>query len=643
MSDITQSVIASLEVQFSGNKKAVEDYLKSLQQSAKAHEQEKAIKDLEASFPTLPKETVIKVLNANKWDIDSCFVPLFELIEQQRLKEIEERKAREDKKKREVAEKKAKELFVLFQQIPQETIMKLLKEHQDDVEETAGALCKLVEEKDKKRAQTIQKPLMEDVLDIQMRVLVEKFPEFSRDQLRAALAENKGELQPTVKALLNHVEEQKRKELKLVFPNVSFEEIEIALAKAKRDKMSAARILSEVKTVQPPAVELKDSKVLQPVIIPPKIQDDITQQSIIIASTAAKMQEEDDKIAQQIFREKLENDISNKAVGILANMHVVPGTKPPLLPIQIDELKKQQPSTLPAPVDSHIQTSVNDPKPASDIVVTMKAGPVQVDVGSSFSVEFEITGKSSSSDWIGIFPVAAANKEYLTYQWRGKDEQKGKLTFAAPSEYGEYEFRYFCNKNYSHIAASNKVKVGPEIKLEAKLSEDSKKLHAKWTQLTGNTVHTSSWVGLFKKQETNNKGYVEFNYANKVDLVFTTPTKPGEYELRFFTNSYVDVARSNTFRIEGEDKMKATYKDGHVYVELDLVSVDASDRPWIGLYFVKETSDRRFRRYQGVKENKGTMDFVSPKTEGTYEARLYRNGTYDLVMKSNTFEIPNGH
>lgn len=639
--DVSQSIMVVLKEQFGSEQKAKE-YLQGMQQTANAHEQEKKVKELEACFPALPKEEVVRALKQNNWNVEACFVPLLNVAQQMAELELKKRKQIEEQKKKDAAEKQAKDLMEAFKQLPPNAVIKALEENHHDIEATAAALCKIVEENEKKNAKPAPPKPVE--YEIQMRVLVEQFPEFSQEQLRAALVKTNGKLQVAVNELLEQIEEQKRFDLQRLFPDLMLTEIDNALQKAKGNRMEAAKLLADIKAkqapIQPhPPVELKESKVLKPAPLPIDVQNLINQQSIMIVKDAEKQQKADEETVRDIFKEKLEQIISDQVIVQIVRSDLPPGTKPPLTVAEIDEMKKEKASVqpLPAPV---VETSSIETK--SDFAVVLKATPNQVDTGAQFTVEYEVTqGKSSPSDWIGIFPVAATNKEYLTYQWRAKDETKGKLTFATPAEYGEYEFRYFCNKAYSHIAASNRVKVGPEIKIDAKLSDDTKKLHVKWTQIAGNT-YTRSWVGLFKKQETNSKAYIAYDYANKMDLVFDTPVKAGEYEFRFFTNSYVDVARSNVIRIEGEDKLSANYKDGCVFVDLDLVSVDANDKAWIGLYFTTEKSDRRFRRYQPLKENKGTLKFTSPKTQGTYEARLYCNG-YEFIKKSEPFDIPNGH
>ncbi len=68
-------------------------------------------------------------------------------------------------------------------------------------------------------------------------------------------------------------------------------------------------------------------------------------------------------------------------------------------------------------------------------------------VNESISVNFAgLSG--TSSDWIGLYKVGAANTSYLVYQYTGAGKLKGTLTFAGRSA-GTYEARLFLNDSYT--------------------------------------------------------------------------------------------------------------------------------------------------------------------------------------------------
>jgi len=174
--------------------------------------------------------------------------------------------------------------------------------------------------------------------------------------------------------------------------------------------------------------------------------------------------------------------------------------------------------------------------------------------------------------------------------------------------------------------------------LEASFSENKSKIVTKWS-LVGNK-YSRAWIGLYEKSQTNNKLPIAWEYATNTEILFPTPIKPQDYELRFFTNSYEDVARSNCIRVDGEDKVSAHIENGVIYVKPHIVSADPYyDNVWIGIFFISEKDNRQFRRYKYITDRDAEVRFKAPKTPGDYEVRLFAHKTYDVIVKSNTFQI----
>jgi hypothetical protein len=318
----------------------------------------------------------------------------------------------------------------------------------------------------------------------------------------------------------------------------------------------------------------------------------------------------------------------------------------PPLPKQIDELlgkpKPIEEKDIPVPIVPAQEEKVHEDKPqdGSKFSVTL-AAPEIVDIGNTFFVNWEMSvGESTGYDWIGLFPVDQPNKQYITYQWRGKtDTTNGKVAFTAPSQYGVYEFRYFVANSYQHVAISNRVRIGPKVELTARLDEASKKFVVSWRQDSGNK-YSRAWIGLYEKSQTVNKNFITWEYATTPEISFVAPVKPREYEFRFFTNSYEDVARSNTVRIEGEDRISASIADGIITVKPHIVSVDPYyDAVWMGIFFTSEADNRQWRRYKYVAERETDVVFKAPNTPGEYEVRLFAAKTYEPIVKSNSFQI----
>jgi hypothetical protein len=332
---------------------------------------------------------------------------------------------------------------------------------------------------------------------------------------------------------------------------------------------------------------------------------------------------------------------------VQARHGVSPGMAPPPLPKQIDEMlgKKPQPideRDLPAPPVPQQDTKVHEDKPQDGSKYTIiLTAPHIVDIANPVTVSWEMTqGESTNYDWIGLYSVDQPNKQYLTYQWKNKsDTNKGTVTFTAPGYYGTYEFRYFANNSYNHVAMSNRVTIGPKVEIEARLDETGKKFIVKWNQISGNK-YSRAWIGFYEKSQTNHKMYITWEYASAPEISFVAPVKPREYEFRFFTNSYEPVARSNTVRIEGEDRLSASISDGVITVKPHVVSVDPYyDAVWLGIFFTTEGDNRQWRRYKYITDRDTEVKFKAPKTVGEYDVRMFASKTYDSIVKSNSFKI----
>jgi len=246
-------------------------------------------------------------------------------------------------------------------------------------------------------------------------------------------------------------------------------------------------------------------------------------------------------------------------------------------------------------------------------------------------------------DWVGLFPVGKPNKEYYTYEWNAKGEKKGSLVFASPKIFGSYEFRYFSSSSasYQHLARSSPFSVGPQFELIAELDAKSNTIKGKWTQKSGN-VYSSAWIGLFQKSQPVNSQYITWEYASKPnnEVTFAAPIKPMEYELRFFPYSYIDTARSNVVKIEGQDILDARMTPEGLVVSTNIVSVDPYwESAWLGIYLSAENDNREWRRYKKISLRKEDVPFRAPNVHGVYEVRLFANKTYDTIARSNTFTV----
>ncbi|CAG0991961.1 MAG: cohesin domain-containing protein [Candidatus Methanoperedens sp.] len=103
-----------------------------------------------------------------------------------------------------------------------------------------------------------------------------------------------------------------------------------------------------------------------------------------------------------------------------------------------------------------VTPSAVTPSPSSYI---LSATPTTVLPGQKITVTF--TAPGYQQDWIAMYAITAKNENYGEYYYLG-EKTSGTLTFTAPSQEGEYEFRMFQNwptGGYNDIARSNKIRV----------------------------------------------------------------------------------------------------------------------------------------------------------------------------------------
>ena len=89
---------------------------------------------------------------------------------------------------------------------------------------------------------------------------------------------------------------------------------------------------------------------------------------------------------------------------------------------------------------------------------TLVASPSTVAPGGQIAVTFTAPVGSSSLDWIGLYRVGAPNTDYLDGGYT-TGLSSGVLNGNAPSQTGQYEFRYLLNDGYTSVATSNTINV----------------------------------------------------------------------------------------------------------------------------------------------------------------------------------------
>ena len=92
-------------------------------------------------------------------------------------------------------------------------------------------------------------------------------------------------------------------------------------------------------------------------------------------------------------------------------------------------------------------------------VYTVTASTNTVAPGGPLSVSWTAS-TGGASDWIGLIRVGDPNNDNGWWDYTG-GKTSGTFTLSAPTQAGQYEFRYLPNDGYVDVARSGLVTVGP--------------------------------------------------------------------------------------------------------------------------------------------------------------------------------------
>jgi len=89
--------------------------------------------------------------------------------------------------------------------------------------------------------------------------------------------------------------------------------------------------------------------------------------------------------------------------------------------------------------------------------------------------------------------------------------------------------------------------------------------------------------------------------------------------------------------VKGSDSLslKINKETNKAIVEYSVTTVDpAKDSVWVGIFHTNQTDSHYYRRYKYITNHEGSFEVKAMQTAGTYEARLFACGTYDVLATS---------
>ncbi|MBA2503358.1 MAG: hypothetical protein H0V27_10800, partial [Pyrinomonadaceae bacterium] len=93
---------------------------------------------------------------------------------------------------------------------------------------------------------------------------------------------------------------------------------------------------------------------------------------------------------------------------------------------------------------------------------SLTASPSTVAPGGTLNVSWAAPPGRAATDWVGLYRVGTGNGDFLWWQYTG-GATSGTFTLSAPSEVGQYEFRYLLDDGYTDVARSQTVTVGSTL------------------------------------------------------------------------------------------------------------------------------------------------------------------------------------
>ena len=164
---------------------------------------------------------------------------------------------------------------------------------------------------------------------------------------------------------------------------------------------------------------------------------------------------------------------------------------------------------------------------AQQIAVNGVSAPSAVSVSAGVVVRVDVTdGPGNATDWIGLYPVGAADTNYVDWQYLSgttappvSGVTAATIAFQMPVTAGDYELRLFANNGYTRLATSASVTVEPTaavIAVNGVAAPAPSSATAGATvsvQVTNGPANATDWIGLFPVGAPDTS-YLDWRYLN---------------------------------------------------------------------------------------------------------------------------------
>jgi hypothetical protein len=285
---------------------------------------------------------------------------------------------------------------------------------------------------------------------------------------------------------------------------------------------------------------------------------------------------------------------------------------------------------------------------------SLTATPSFLSPGANVTVNWIAPPGSSATDWIGLYAVGAPNCPSIRWRYTG-GAASGSFTEPAPSQPGQYEYRYFLNNGYTPAIKTSTITVAsvttPTHTLTASPSfaPPGTSVAVSWTAPPGSSA--TDWIGMYRLGQPDHLPRVR-QYTGGVasgSLTFALlPFETGEFEFRYFINdTFTLTVKSQvvtaTYDLSPPPPYRLWFDVSSTTGEITVTWIapqGSSPTDWVGLFFHRApgTSPVSWRYTGGAPS--GTINIPKPAGSGYYEVRYLRNDSYtDVAARSHAFQL----
>jgi hypothetical protein len=311
------------------------------------------------------------------------------------------------------------------------------------------------------------------------------------------------------------------------------------------------------------------------------------------------------------------------------------------------------------------------------VVVTASSAPVlavnpgSVAAGGAVSVAWSGVASPSSTDWVGLYAVGAANSSYLDWFYDSSCTQgagssalaSGSCSYSMPSVPGSYQLRLFAANSFTELASSNAVTVsGGSASLSASPGSVSSAGVVSVAFGGVSSPHARDWVGVYMAGAPSGQ-YVDWFYDSSCTQTpggsalgsgscsYTMPAAGGTYEFRLFSNDgYNLLAQSGQVTVAPPTPVLSVSPGsvaggGGVTVSWSGVA-PASSTDWVALYqsgspngYADWFYDSSCAKTPGTAVGSGSCGYTMPTAPGTYDFVLMADNGNTVLATSGAVTV----